>query len=102
MSNTVSVTITQQSNYQFLVDFGTGIPAVQADEPAPLGAGEGPSPSQLLLAAVTNCLSASLFFALQKFKQDGVANQATRRRSKSTRSNLSKQKKHLKALKETQ
>ena len=36
MSNTVSVTITQQSNYQFLVDFGTGIPPVQADEPAPL------------------------------------------------------------------
>ena len=66
MSNTVS--ITQQNNYQFLVDFGTGTP-VQADEAAPLGAGEGLSPSQLLLAAVTNCLSASLFFALQKFKQ---------------------------------
>ena len=69
MSNTVSVTITQQSNYQFLVDFGTGISPLQADEAAPLGAGEGLSPSQLLLAAVTNCLSASLFFALQKFKQ---------------------------------
>jgi len=54
VSNTVSVNITQQSNYQFLVDFGTGIPPVQADEPAPLGAGEGPSPSQLLLAAVSN------------------------------------------------
>ena len=72
MSNTVSVTITQQSNYQFLVDFGTGISPLQADEPAPLGGGEGPSPSQLLLAAVTNCLSASLLFALQKFKQDAV------------------------------
>jgi uncharacterized OsmC-like protein len=35
-----------------------------------LGAGEGPSPNQLLLAAVTNCLSSSLFFALRKFKQD--------------------------------
>ena len=70
MSDTVSVTITQQNNYQFLVDFGAGIPPLLADEPAPLGAGVGPAPSQLLLAAVTNCLSASLFFALQKFKQD--------------------------------
>lgn len=70
MGNSVSVTITQHSDYRFLVDFGAGIPPLQADEPAPLGAGEGPSPSQLLLAAVTNCLSASLFFALQKFKQD--------------------------------
>jgi len=79
MSDTVSVTITQKSNYQFLVDFGAGIPHLQADEPAPLGAGEGPSPNQLLLAAVTNCLSASLFFALQKFKQDagGIATTAT-------------------------
>lgn len=71
MSDPLSVTITQQNNYQFLVDFGAGIPTLQADEPAPLGAGAGPSPNQLLLAAVTNCLSASLFFALQKFKQDG-------------------------------
>lgn len=81
MSNSVSVTITQQSNYQFIVDFGGGIPALQADEPAPLGAGEGPAPSQLLLAAVTNCLSASLFFALQKFKQDagGITTTGTAR-----------------------
>ena len=70
MSSFVSVTITQQSNYQFIVDFGAGIPPLQADEPPPLGAGEGPTPSQLLVAAVTNCLSASLFFALQKYKQD--------------------------------
>ena len=70
MTDPVSVTITQQGNFQFLVDFGAGIPALQTDEPAPLGAGEGPSPDQLLIAAVTNCLSASLFFALKKFKQD--------------------------------
>lgn len=81
MSNSVSVTITQHSDYQFVVDFGAGIPPLQADEPAPLGAGEGPSPSQLLLAAVTNCLSASLFFALQKFKQDagGITTTGTAR-----------------------
>ena len=70
MSQTVSATITQQNNYQFLVDFGAGVAALQTDEHPPLGAGEGPSPSQLLVAAVINCLSASLFFALQKFKQD--------------------------------
>lgn len=81
MSDALSVTITQKGNYQFLVDFGAGIPALQADEPAPLGAGEGPSPNQLLLAAVTNCLSASLFFALLKFKQDagGITTTGTAR-----------------------
>ena len=81
MSNFVSVTITQQSNYQFIVDFGAGIPHLQADEPPPLGAGEGPTPSQLLVAAVTNCLSASLFFALQKYKQDagGIVTTGTAR-----------------------
>ena len=81
MSDNVSVTITQKSNYQFLVDFGAGIPPLQADEPAPLGAGEGPSPNQLLVAAVTNCLSASLFFALNKFKQDagGITTTGTAR-----------------------
>lgn len=81
MSDNVSVTITQKSNYQFLVDFGAGIPALLADEPAPLGAGEGPSPNQLLLAAVTNCLSASLFFSLNKFKQDagGITTTGTAR-----------------------
>ena len=39
------------------------------DEPAPLGAGLGPSPVQLLAAAVGSCLTDSLFFALRKFKQ---------------------------------
>lgn len=70
MGQVVSVTITQQSDYRFLVDFGAAIPQLLADEPAPLGADAGPSPSQLLLASVANCLSSSLYFALQKFKQD--------------------------------
>jgi uncharacterized OsmC-like protein len=57
-------------DYQFDVDFGTPGPALRADEPAPLGHGLGPSPVQLLAAAVGNCLSASLLFALRKFKQE--------------------------------
>jgi uncharacterized OsmC-like protein len=70
MSEPISVTITRQGNYQFLVDFGPDIAKIVADEPAPLGATAGPSPSQLLAAAVANCLSASLLFALAKFRED--------------------------------
>lgn len=79
MAETLSVTITQQKNYQFLVDFGQGMPSLLADEPAPLGQGDGPAPTHMLLAAVANCLSASLLFSLQKFKQDagGITARAT-------------------------
>ena len=68
-SKTVRVELTQQSNYQFVIAFDEKIPTLLVDEPAPLGEGKGPSPVQLLAAAVGNCLSDSLFFALQKFKQ---------------------------------
>jgi len=64
-----TVRLSQVRDYQFELDFGGGIPAVRADEPAPLGQGSGPSPVQLLAAAVGNCLSASLLFSLRKFKQ---------------------------------
>ena len=66
---TVVVELKQQSNYQFNIHFDERIPVLVGDEPAPLGEGKGPSPVQLLAAAVGNCLSDSLFFALQKFKQ---------------------------------
>ena len=65
----VRITLRQQQDYQFQVDFGEGIPPLLADEPTPLGSGQGPSPVQLLAAAVGNCLSDSLLFALRKFKQ---------------------------------
>ncbi|EWS55470.1 MULTISPECIES: OsmC family protein [unclassified Methylibium] len=67
--STPSVCLTQVQDYQFDVGFGTPGPALRADEPPPLGQGGGPSPVQLLAAAVGNCLSASLLFALRKFKQ---------------------------------
>lgn len=64
-----TVRLTQRRDYQFEVDFGADVPVLLADEPAPLGQGAGPSPVQLLAAAVGNCLSDSLLFALRKFKQ---------------------------------
>lgn len=70
MSNDVSVTITRQDKYRFLVDFGSGLGSATADESPPLGDGSGPSPVHLLAAAVANCMSASLVFANAKFKED--------------------------------
>lgn len=63
------VTLRQQQDYRFEIDFGAGVPALFGDEKAPLGGGTGPTPVQLLAAAVGNCLSDSLLFALRKFKQ---------------------------------
>ncbi|MCV2348228.1 OsmC family protein [Paucibacter sp. Y2R2-4] len=65
----VHVELTQQQDYQFQIKFGGHVPSLLGDEPPPLGAGLGPSPVQLLAAAVGNCLSDSLLFALRKFKQ---------------------------------
>jgi uncharacterized OsmC-like protein len=64
-----TVRLTQARDYQFDVDFGGALPPLRADEPPPLGQGQGPTPVQLLASAVGNCLSASLLFALRKFKQ---------------------------------
>ncbi|HMM72729.1 MAG TPA: OsmC family protein [Rhodocyclaceae bacterium] len=70
MSDTFSLTLTRQQGFQFLVSFSPELPGLLVDEPPPLGKGEGPTPNQLLAAAAANCLSASLLFALSKFKQD--------------------------------
>ncbi|MCP5239215.1 MAG: OsmC family protein [Zoogloeaceae bacterium] len=70
MSEQVTITIRQQEKYRFEVDFGEGMSPMIADEPPPLGGGEGPAPTQVLAAAAANCLTASLLFALTKFKQD--------------------------------
>ena len=63
-----TVQLQQIEDYRFDAHFGPALPALQVDEPPPLGQGQGPSPVQLLAAAVGNCLSASLLFALRKFK----------------------------------
>ncbi|AQZ93947.1 OsmC family protein [Halopseudomonas phragmitis] len=70
----VRVTLEQQQNFRFLARYDGDTPELVVDEPAPLGGSAGPSPSQLLITAVTNCLSDSLYFALSKFRQpaDGL------------------------------
>ncbi len=65
----VHIQLKQRKDYQFDITFGGDVPSVMGDEPAPLGSGQGPSPVQFLAAAVGNCLSDSLLFALRKFKQ---------------------------------
>jgi uncharacterized OsmC-like protein len=67
----IRITLEQEGPYAFKVSFeGADLEALHTDEPAPLGVGAGPNPSALLLAGVANCLSASLLFALRKFKND--------------------------------
>ena len=70
MSDTQQFTFTleQQEDFAFLIRFDKDIPPLLADEPPPLGKDAGPNPSRLLAASVANCLSASLLFALRKFK----------------------------------
>ncbi|MDA8389948.1 MAG: OsmC family protein [Gammaproteobacteria bacterium] len=66
MSHTLPlVTIEQLHDYRFAVNF-ENTNGFCTDEPPPAGGGDGPSPSQLLAAAVGNCLAASLFFCLKK------------------------------------
>ena len=65
----ITVHLQQQADYRFDIRFDDTIPVLTSDEPAPLGTGLGPSPVQLLCAAVGNCLSDSLLFAFRKFKQ---------------------------------
>ncbi|MHB1301732.1 MAG: OsmC family protein [Burkholderiales bacterium] len=68
MEGGFSVTLDQEEDYRFRVDFGNS--ELIVDEPPPLGAGTGPNASRMLAASVANCLSASLIFCLKKFRQD--------------------------------
>ena len=66
----ILVHLTQEKDYRFQIAFDDGVPELTVDEPPPLGSATGPSPVQLLTAAVGSCLSDSLLFALRKFKQN--------------------------------
>ena len=70
MSEPLSIRIIREQDYRFTIDFGAAFEPLLADLPSPLGQDAGPSPEHLLAAAVANCLSASLVFALRKFRQD--------------------------------
>lgn len=65
-----SVRIEQLRDYKVAITWDDARPPLVADEPPPMGGGEGPSPGQLLLGAVGNCMTDSLLFALRKFKLD--------------------------------
>lgn len=69
MSQVVTANLKQEQDFRFAIQFADGMPVIYGDEPPPLGKAAGPTPTQLLAAAVGNCLSGSLLFALRKFKQ---------------------------------
>jgi uncharacterized OsmC-like protein len=71
MSGQHSIKIRQIEAYAFRIEFGEAFVPLLTDEPEPIGGGTGPSPEQVLIAAVSNCLCASLAFALGKYRQEG-------------------------------
>lgn len=71
MDTDIGLELVQQDNYRFEVHFDhAALPVLVTDEPPPLGGDAGPNPTRLLTAAVANCLSASLLFAMHKFKNE--------------------------------
>lgn len=71
MDTDIGLELVQQGNYRFEVHFDhAALPVLVTDEPPPLGGDAGPNPTRLLTAAVANCLSASLLFAMRKFKYE--------------------------------
>jgi organic hydroperoxide reductase OsmC/OhrA len=86
-----TLTLTQESDYVFRVEFDdTAIPALHTDESAPLGNDSGPNPSRMLVAAVANCLSASLLFSLRKYKNNpgAIVTRATARLERNEQNRL--------------
>ena len=62
-----SVRLRQRQGFELEITWDPAQPPIVGDEPAPMGGGRGPNPSQLLLAAVASCMTDSLHFALRKF-----------------------------------
>jgi uncharacterized OsmC-like protein len=63
-----SIRLVQQQDFRVAIEWDPSHPPLTGDEPPPMGTGAGPSPSQLLLAAVGSCMTDSLLFAMRKFK----------------------------------
>ncbi len=64
------VTLTQIERFQFKINFSGSNTSVIADEPPPHGRDVGPSPDQLLCAAVANCMSDALYSAINRKNPD--------------------------------
>lgn len=62
----VAVSLESLGGFRFRVDFEPSGAELVMDEPEPLGEGSGPAASEVLSAAIGNCLSASLLFCLRK------------------------------------
>lgn len=75
---TEAVHLAIRDGYASDVSFASATPSyLLADASPPLGKGAGPDSEMLLAAAVANCLSASLAFALRKYKNEAVALSST-------------------------
>ena len=73
MESVGAVHLSLESGLRFLVDFDlAGVPTMTTDAMPPLGQGRGPDSERLLMAAVANCLSASLAFSLHKYRNADV------------------------------
>lgn len=71
MNTAIRIHLEQEDDYAFRVQFDdTALAPLLTDEPAPLGHDQGPNPARMLLAAIANCLVASLLFALRKHRND--------------------------------
>jgi organic hydroperoxide reductase OsmC/OhrA len=71
MDGDFTIELVQQADFRFEAHFDSAaVPMLVTDEAPPLGQDAGPNPSRMLLLAVANCLTASLLFALRKFKAD--------------------------------
>ena len=69
---TFGVEVEQQEGFEFRVRFDwPQVAELLLDEPEPLGKARGPNAARLVVAAVANCLAASLVFCLKnKFRQN--------------------------------
>ena len=68
-ADSITLTLTQVSDYEFRIRFDdTPVADLLTDESPPIGRDAGPSPTRLLGAAIGSCLSLSLLFALRKYK----------------------------------